>query len=333
MKHTSRAMFGWTTIFTCTIVLAGCGEPDFSSMKPGVYKPTAEVYVVQGTPLWQQSDIEQIAAAHGVTVHVESISQNRLTALSSSDTWRASGDMMVFAMNQPIPDAVIEAAKKRLGTKFEVFGTSKSSDSSTNVKQVVPDVSSVDYALGFLAGVYATTTGNSSIGWLADASNTTTMRRSEIQTVLGALYAANPSVQVRTVTFTDPFQLPSLLITPRPLTETERQVVQSRGVQVISLCPQTENSWLLGEPKVPSAGALDQDFRALANSTWQPGTTQTRQAPLIWMNQSLVPQSVQSTVESVSKNIETQSIDVNQWGLVPANVQLEWNNIVMTGQP
>lgn len=331
MKCKSRVMFGCATILTSTIVLVGCGEPDFGSMKPRVYKPTAEVYVVQGTPLWQQSEIGQIAAANGVTVHVEQISQNRVTAIPNRNALSISGDLVVFAMNRPIPDALIESAKQRLGTKFEVFGTSKSSILSTNVKEVVPDVSCVDYALGFLAGVYATTTGSTTIGWLTDTSNT--IRRTEIQTVLGALYAANPAVQVRTVTFADPFQLPSLVITPRPLTESEWQIVQSRGVQVISLCSQTVNPWVLGEPQVPSAETLDQDFRALANSTWKPGTTQTRQTPLIWMNQNLVPQSVQSTVESVSKNIENQSIDVNQWGLVPANVQQEWNAIVMTGQP
>jgi hypothetical protein len=331
MKYTSRVMFGCTTILTSTLVLVGCGEPDFGSMKPKVYKPTAEVYVVQGTPSWQTSDIEQLAAAHGVTVHVEMIPQTRVTAIPNSDAMGTSGDLVVFAMNQPIPDGLIQAAEQKSGTKFEVFGTAKSAILSNNVKEVVPNVTSVDYALGFLAGVYGTTTGNATIGWLTDAPKT--VRQSDIQTVLGALYAANPSVQVQPVTFAAPLQLPSVLITPRPLTPSEWQVVQSRGIEVISLCPQAVNPWVLAEPQVPSVEALDQDFQALANASWQPGTMLSRKAPLVWMNHSLVPQSVQSTVESVSKNIENQSLNVNQWDLVPANLQQAWNAIVMTGQP
>jgi hypothetical protein len=318
----------------CTLGLAvssiSCGPPDFERMSPTVWKPVADILLVDHPAHWRASDAEQAAGRAGVAAQVENVDGVRAGTFTSDLLHRGHPGMVVAVASAPPNADWLQVARAHPDVQFEWLGAAPGTDVvPDNVRVVVPDPQVVAAAEGYLAGRLAAQESTAPvIGWVADG--TANVSRAALQQALAGLWKAVPAVVIVPVRTRTPQAgpWPRWVMVDRPLAADEYAVLHNHGCGVISLCPQSA-AMAAVEPATPGVDALEADLEAFAGRHGHGGTILLKgDQVLAWS--SAVPATVAGDVTGWLADFTASG--TGSPGTLPNDVERAWAWVVARGR-
>lgn len=204
MTAISRFVTGFCLLAASTVVSA-CGAPDLTTLKPQVQKTATLVLVVGKPDFVANSTINQATAAQPVIVKTEtstsqSLQNNLNRALQNSDV---TSCVIAADDANPLISDMMQIASKYPHVDFEVLSNQQLSRlDAPNIATVSQNQDAIAYAIGWMAGTWATNQMGASrtalqpvFGYAASG-----LSNDEQKAFFAGLYTSDAAAKVKSVT-------------------------------------------------------------------------------------------------------------------------------------
>ncbi|EPZ46204.1 hypothetical protein [Alicyclobacillus acidoterrestris] len=187
-----------------TGLVSGCGAPDLSAMRPTVQKQAAAVMVV-GKPDFMPTT--PVSASGDEPLMMETVQSSTGSFLNQANTLLQHQDVTncVIAVDDAgaLDSDISQLAQKYAHVHFDILTNQAPSDiSASNVAIVSQDANAVDFAIGWLVGVWASNLVKTqqlslqpAVGYAVSG-----VSASRQKAFFAGLYTANPAAQIVNMT-------------------------------------------------------------------------------------------------------------------------------------
>ncbi len=318
-------------IAVIALFATGCGEPDIGSMQPTVEKLAAEVILIDMPPNWVAKDLTNAASQVGVDVLVAQATGESAVSKVADVVKNGRIGLCVIVCNGPIPSDIVSVGEQYPNMKFEFISDGTSLANGQNVRNLFINKNWIAYMVGYASGMWAQQSGQSMIGWIA--GGTTVPTKQELQSMLTGGYTANSKATFTPLAIGLPgVSLPHVLVTDRPLTNSELLTVSKAGSVVLSLDGVQGNTSFLAWPAFLQQSIVMQDLSAFANSSWKAGVYPIGQNPCIEVNTQLTLQSITQGIVSQESMLSDNPSYINvAFASIPNPIKLSWSSVLSTG--